>query len=165
MVDGSEGIARESRTDGALRSPHVARHPPLPRDPHRDAIGVRPHGRAPARVVEPPGHGAGAPVGPRPRRRRPGRRARSGADHRPHRAGRRLDSVADLAAVHDWIAGTDDLDPDRCALYGGSYGGYMVLSGLVHQSERWAAGVDIVGIVNLVTFLEHRSVAACVART
>jgi dipeptidyl aminopeptidase/acylaminoacyl peptidase len=68
---------------------------------------------------------------------------------------RRLDSVADLAAVHDWIGGTDDLDPNRCALYGGSYGGYMVLSGLVHQPERWAAGVDIVGIANLVTFLEH----------
>jgi dipeptidyl aminopeptidase/acylaminoacyl peptidase len=68
---------------------------------------------------------------------------------------RRLDSVADLAAVHDWIAGTGDLDPDRCALYGGSYGGYMVLSGLVHHPERWAAGIDVVGIANLVTFLEH----------
>jgi dipeptidyl aminopeptidase/acylaminoacyl peptidase len=71
--------------------------------------------------------------------------------------GRRLDSVADLAVVHDWIAGTDDLDADRCALYGGSYGGYMVLSGLVHQPDRWAAGVDVVGIANLVTFLEHTS--------
>lgn len=69
--------------------------------------------------------------------------------------GLRLDSVADLAAVHDWIAATDDLDPDRCALYGGSYGGYMVLSGLMHQPDRWAAGVDVVGIANLVTFLEH----------
>ncbi|CAN5862561.1 S9 family peptidase [soil metagenome] len=70
---------------------------------------------------------------------------------------KRLDSVADLAAVHDWISRTDDLDPDRCALYGGSYGGYMVLSGLVHQPDRWAAGVDVVGIANLVTFLEHTS--------
>jgi dipeptidyl aminopeptidase/acylaminoacyl peptidase len=68
---------------------------------------------------------------------------------------KRLDSVADLAALHDWIATCDDLDEDRCALYGGSYGGYMVLSGLVHQPERWAAGVDVVGIANLVTFLEN----------
>lgn len=68
---------------------------------------------------------------------------------------RRLDSVADLAAVHDWIGATDDLDPHRCALYGGSYGGYMVLSGLVHQPDRWAAGVDVVGIANLVSFLQH----------
>jgi dipeptidyl aminopeptidase/acylaminoacyl peptidase len=68
---------------------------------------------------------------------------------------KRLDSVADLAALHDWIATCDDLDEDRCALYGGSYGGYMVLSGLVHQPERWAAGVDVVGIANLVTFLQN----------
>ena len=31
------------------------------------------------------------------------------------------------------------------SLYGGSYGGYMVLAGLAFQPERWAAGVDIVG--------------------
>lgn len=70
---------------------------------------------------------------------------------------KRLDSVADLAALHDWVASTDDLDPDRCALYGGSYGGYMVLAGLALQPERWAAGVDIVGISSLVTFLENTS--------
>jgi dipeptidyl aminopeptidase/acylaminoacyl peptidase len=70
---------------------------------------------------------------------------------------KRLDAVADLAALHDWIASTDDLDPDRCALYGGSYGGYLVLAGLAFQPERWAAGVDIVGISSLVTFLENTS--------
>jgi dipeptidyl aminopeptidase/acylaminoacyl peptidase len=50
---------------------------------------------------------------------------------------RRLDSVRDLAGLHDWLAGQDDLDEDRAALYGGSYGGYMVLMGLTHQPERW----------------------------
>lgn len=70
---------------------------------------------------------------------------------------KRLDSVADLAAIHDWIATAGDLDEARCALYGGSYGGYMVLSGLVHQPERWAAGIDVVGIANLVTFLQNTS--------
>jgi dipeptidyl aminopeptidase/acylaminoacyl peptidase len=68
---------------------------------------------------------------------------------------RRLDAVADLAAVHDWIASTDDLDEQRSALWGGSYGGYLVLAGLAFQPERWAAGVDIVGISSLVTFLEN----------
>jgi dipeptidyl aminopeptidase/acylaminoacyl peptidase len=34
----------------------------------------------------------------------------------------------------------------------------MVLMGLTHQPDRWAAGVDIVGISNLVTFLENTSV-------
>lgn len=69
---------------------------------------------------------------------------------------RRLDSVADLAALHDWLP-TLDLDPARSALWGGSYGGYMVLAGLAFQPERWGAGVDIVGISSLVTFLQNTS--------
>lgn len=67
---------------------------------------------------------------------------------------RRLDSVADLAALHDWLPALG-LDPSRAALWGGSYGGYMVLAGLAFQPERWAAGVDIVGISSLVTFLTN----------
>jgi dipeptidyl aminopeptidase/acylaminoacyl peptidase len=69
---------------------------------------------------------------------------------------RRLDSVADLGALHDYLP-TLGLDPGRAALWGGSYGGYMVLAGLAFQPERWAAGVDIVGISSLVTFLENTS--------
>jgi dipeptidyl aminopeptidase/acylaminoacyl peptidase len=68
----------------------------------------------------------------------------------------RLDSVADLAAVHGALAGFG-FDPGRAALWGGSYGGYMVLAGVSMQPQLWAAGVDIVGISNLVTFLEHTS--------
>lgn len=69
----------------------------------------------------------------------------------------RLDSVADLAALHDWLGGLEGVDESRAALFGGSYGGYMVLAGLTFQPERWAAGVDIVGISSLVTFLENTS--------
>jgi dipeptidyl aminopeptidase/acylaminoacyl peptidase len=69
---------------------------------------------------------------------------------------RRLDSVRDLASVHDWLPSVA-LDPERAALYGASYGGYMVLAGLAFQPERWAAGVDIVGVSDLVTFLENTS--------
>ncbi|MGI8522855.1 MAG: S9 family peptidase [Nocardioides sp.] len=68
----------------------------------------------------------------------------------------RLDSVADLGALHDWLPSIG-LDPARSALWGGSYGGYMVLAGVSMQPERWAAGVDIVGISSLVTFLENTS--------
>lgn len=68
---------------------------------------------------------------------------------------KRFDAIADLAAVHDWLATQPDLDEERAALYGGSYGGYLVLAGLAMQPERWAAGVDVVGMSNLVTFLEH----------
>jgi dipeptidyl aminopeptidase/acylaminoacyl peptidase len=69
---------------------------------------------------------------------------------------KRLDSVADLAALHEWLPALG-LDPSRVALWGGSYGGYMVLAGLAFQPERWAAGVDIVGISSLVTFLQNTS--------
>ncbi|HUR48158.1 MAG TPA: S9 family peptidase [Acidimicrobiales bacterium] len=69
----------------------------------------------------------------------------------------RLDSVRDLAALHDWISTDPGLDHNRAALYGGSYGGFMVLAGLTFQPERWAAAVDIVGISSFVTFLENTS--------
>jgi dipeptidyl aminopeptidase/acylaminoacyl peptidase len=69
---------------------------------------------------------------------------------------RRLDSVRDLAAIHGALPGLG-FDPARAALWGGSYGGYMVLAGLALQPELWAAGVDIVGIASLVTFLENTS--------
>ncbi|MEP7024548.1 MAG: alpha/beta fold hydrolase, partial [Actinomycetota bacterium] len=68
----------------------------------------------------------------------------------------RLDSVADLAAIHAYLPELG-VDPARAALYGGSYGGYMVLAGLAFQPDLWAAGVDIVGISSLVTFLENTS--------
>ncbi|RKT84127.1 Dipeptidyl aminopeptidase/acylaminoacyl peptidase [Saccharopolyspora antimicrobica] len=66
----------------------------------------------------------------------------------------RLEAVADLADLHDWLPAIG-LDPRRAALWGGSYGGYMVLAGLAFQPKRWAAGVDIVGISSLVTFLQN----------
>jgi dipeptidyl aminopeptidase/acylaminoacyl peptidase len=69
----------------------------------------------------------------------------------------RLDSVRDLAALHDWLAARPEIDGHRAALYGGSYGGYMVLAALAFQPRRWAAGVDVVGISSFVTFLENTS--------
>lgn len=68
---------------------------------------------------------------------------------------RREDSVKDIGALLDWIGRQDDLDASRVAVYGGSYGGYMVLASSVHYSDRLAAAVDIVGISNFVTFLEN----------
>jgi dipeptidyl aminopeptidase/acylaminoacyl peptidase len=68
----------------------------------------------------------------------------------------RLDSVRDLAAIHAFLPSLG-LDSTRSALWGGSYGGYMVLSGVSMQPSLWAAGVDIVGMSSLVTFLENTS--------
>jgi len=68
---------------------------------------------------------------------------------------KREDSVKDIGALLDWIATQPDLDQDRVAVFGGSYGGYMVLAAGVHYSDRLKAAVDIVGISNFVTFLEN----------
>ncbi len=68
----------------------------------------------------------------------------------------RLESVYDLADLRAWVPEVGG-DPERAALFGGSYGGYMVLAGLSMQPELWAAGVDVVGISSLVTFLENTS--------
>jgi len=67
----------------------------------------------------------------------------------------REDSVKDIGALLDWIGGQPDLDSSRIAVFGGSYGGYMVLASAVHYSDRLKAAVDIVGISNFVTFLEN----------
>jgi len=69
----------------------------------------------------------------------------------------RLDSVRDLAALHHWLAERREIDRSRAVLYGRSYGGYMVLAGLAFQPQLWAAGIESVGISNLVAFLENTS--------
>lgn len=68
---------------------------------------------------------------------------------------KREDSVRDLSEVGKFLATRPDVDTARIALYGGSYGGYMVLAGLTLYPDQWAAGVDIVGIANFRTFLEQ----------
>lgn len=68
---------------------------------------------------------------------------------------KREDSVKDIGALLDWIKNQPELDAERVAVIGGSYGGYMVLASAVHFSDKLKAAVDIVGISNFVTFLEN----------
>jgi dipeptidyl aminopeptidase/acylaminoacyl peptidase len=70
-------------------------------------------------------------------------------------AGKRMDSVADVKAGVEWLTDRSEIDADRVVAYGRSYGGYMVLAALTEYPDLWAAGVDTVGIANLVTFLEN----------
>jgi len=69
----------------------------------------------------------------------------------------RLDSVRDLASLHEWLSARPTIDASRAVVYGRSYGGYMVLAALAFQPELWAAGIESVGISNLVSFLENTS--------
>ena len=67
----------------------------------------------------------------------------------------REDSVRDIGGLLDWVATQPELDHERVAVYGGSYGGYMVLASLVHFGDRLRAGIDVVGISSFVTFLSN----------
>lgn len=67
---------------------------------------------------------------------------------------KRKDSVEDLAHAAYWLRDHKQGDPKRLAVYGGSYGGFMVLAQVTQHPELWAAGIDVVGIANFVTFLE-----------
>ena len=68
---------------------------------------------------------------------------------------KREDAVRDIGALLDWIEQQPGLDASRVAVMGGSYGGYMALASMIHFSDRLRAGVDIYGISNFLTFMEH----------
>jgi len=67
----------------------------------------------------------------------------------------RMDSVKDLQYAVRWLGESGIADPQRIAVFGGSYGGFMVLAAVTTYPNLWAAGIDIVGIANFVTFLEN----------
>ena len=68
---------------------------------------------------------------------------------------KREDTYKDINALFDWIGGQSDLDASRICVTGGSYGGHMTLAVSTFYSDRIKCSVDIVGMSNLVTFLEH----------
>ena len=51
-----------------------------------------------------------------------------------------------------WLKEQDWVDGDRIGVYGGSYGGFAVLSCVTRLPDHWRAAVDIFGPSNLVTF-------------
>jgi dipeptidyl aminopeptidase/acylaminoacyl peptidase len=60
----------------------------------------------------------------------------------------------DLVDAVDWIVDQGIADPDRIAIYGGSYGGYAALVGATFTPDLFKCAVDIVGPSNLITFIE-----------
>ena len=67
----------------------------------------------------------------------------------------REDAVKDIGQLIEWISKNSEFDAKKIAVYGGSYGGYMVLASMVHFGQAIKCGIDIVGISNFVTFLEN----------
>jgi dipeptidyl aminopeptidase/acylaminoacyl peptidase len=79
----------------------------------------------------------------------------------------RWGSVRDGVDGAEWLVKNGYAEPGRIATYGGSYGGFMSVACIVEDQERvergeraqrlFGACVDVVGIVNLRTFLEKTS--------
>ncbi|MFC4906908.1 S9 family peptidase [Actinomadura gamaensis] len=57
----------------------------------------------------------------------------------------------DLDRAVQYLRSRPELDADRIAVFGGSYGGFAALSCLARLPHTWAAGVSICGPSNLVT--------------
>ncbi len=68
---------------------------------------------------------------------------------------RREDSYRDITALLDWIGTQPDLDAGRVMVTGGSYGGHMTLAVATRDDDRIRCALPIVGMSNLVTFLEN----------
>ncbi len=62
--------------------------------------------------------------------------------------------VHDLVDAARWAAGQPWSD-GRLAIYGGSYGGYMVLCALVDEPGLWRAGVDLYGDSEIAESYRH----------
>ncbi|TNE84319.1 MAG: S9 family peptidase [Deltaproteobacteria bacterium] len=61
----------------------------------------------------------------------------------------------DLLDAVDWAVAEGVADPDKVAIFGGSYGGYAALVGLTFTPTRFACAVDIVGPSNLQSLIEN----------
>ncbi len=64
--------------------------------------------------------------------------------------GKMQDDVTDATK---WLIEEGIADPERIAIYGGSYGGFAVLSGITREPDLYACGVDIFGPSNLIAWL------------
>jgi len=67
----------------------------------------------------------------------------------------RENSVKDIAAFAAALRKDARLDPDRFAVTGGSYGGYMTYAALTLYPQMWRTGLAVVAISDFVTFLEN----------
>ena len=67
----------------------------------------------------------------------------------------RQDAYKDVGALLDWIKTRPELDAERVMVGGASYGGHVALVAGTLYNDRVRCLLDIVGISNLVTFLQN----------
>ncbi len=67
----------------------------------------------------------------------------------------REDSYKDIGTLIDWIKQNPELDGNSIMVTGGSYGGHMTWNVATRYDEELCCQLPVVGMTNLVTFLEH----------
>ena len=67
----------------------------------------------------------------------------------------RENTYKDIGALLDWIKSQSELDGERIMVTGGSYGGHMTYAVAANYNDRICCSLPVVGITNLVSFLEH----------
>ncbi|EIW79932.1 alpha beta-hydrolase [Coniophora puteana RWD-64-598 SS2] len=79
---------------------------------------------------------------------------------------KREDAIKDIGALLDHIHQNmgKELEPSRIAVMGGSYGGFMVFSSLVHFSSKLTCGLSNFGMTHLPSFLENTAAMRRAAR-
>lgn len=60
----------------------------------------------------------------------------------------------DVTDATQWLIDQGIADPEKIAIYGGSYGGYATLMGIVKEPDLYACAIDYVGVSNLFTFMK-----------
>jgi len=60
----------------------------------------------------------------------------------------------DIVAAGKYLQGLPNVDAKKIGLWGGSYGGYLTAMGLAHDSDMFAAGVDLHGVHDWSDFRE-----------
>jgi dipeptidyl aminopeptidase/acylaminoacyl peptidase len=69
--------------------------------------------------------------------------------------GKRIDVLRDVKACRDWAVERKVADPMRVGIMGGSYGGWVTVAALTAFPDDFAAGADLYGIVNFLSFFEN----------
>jgi dipeptidyl aminopeptidase/acylaminoacyl peptidase len=68
---------------------------------------------------------------------------------------KRMDSVTDIKYLAEHLRTEKRINSQKLALYGASYGGFVVLAAMTEYPDLFHAAIDIVGISNFVTFLQN----------
>jgi dipeptidyl aminopeptidase/acylaminoacyl peptidase len=63
--------------------------------------------------------------------------------------------LKDEVYARQFLIDTGYVDPKKVGIMGGSYGGFMTLMAIGKTPDLWAAGVELFGIINWYTMLQH----------